>query len=216
MALIVQKFGGDALGDKGKGRTPDGASSTWGYARHWLSQFHEALDGTPAHRRIPAPDARSLRQWLVGEGAIVPGPRTVRWRGGWEGGSERRPVWRDTSWRQSFNPADHTTGPVFVLRLPPTGQVQRVVVQLAAESERPVQIDIGADGSVEGTCAGAQAHDGAAAVAWTRAIAQYLQWTEKACGGAARDLNGWRLVPIRFRADLPLQVHVQSIDVQME
>jgi hypothetical protein len=189
--------------------TPDGASSSWSYARFWLEQLQETLSAEAAHPEIPAPDARALRRWLSGKEALVRRQRTVVWKGGWEAQVGRRPVWKD-AWKQDFDPGNQTTGPVFVLRLPPTGEVQGATAELAGNSEGPVMVDVGADGRVEGQARGA------GSIPWGRAIRRHLAWRERECGGVERDLNAWRLVPIRFQADQPFDIRVKSVKIWVQ
>jgi hypothetical protein len=191
--------------------TPDGASSSWGYAAAWQKRLRRIIAADRSRGAIPPPDAELLRRWLTGEAALVAGPRTAVWRGGWEAEVGRRPVWKD-DWVRTFDPGKDTTGPVFVLRLPPTGEVLEAKAELALEGEGPVGIDIGADGSVEGECApGART-----ALPWAEAINAHLAWREEAGGGVERDLNGWRLVPIRFRASCPFEVRVEQVVLKLE
>ncbi len=189
--------------------TPDGASSSWSYARFWLKHLQQMLAAAPAHPEVPAPNAQDLRRWLSGEAALVKGPRTVVWQGGWEDEVGRRPVWKD-AWKQSFDPGKQTTGPVFVLRLPPTGDVEQATVDLAVKNDAPVMIDIGASASVDGNA------DDAGAMPWAQAINDHLAWRERECGGVERDLNGWRLVPIRFRSDAPFNVRMNSVKLTIQ
>jgi len=188
--------------------TPDGASSSWSYARFWLERLQRTLKTRPAHRKISAPNERSLRRWLSGKETLVKGSRSIEWTGGWEDEVHRRPVWKDV-WKQAFNPKKHTTGPVFLLRLPPTGKVRSARIELAVESKGKVSVDIGADGSVEGKA------NAARSIPLAKAVSSHLSWRERACGGVERDLNAWRLVPIRFQADVPFKVQVKSVTVKL-
>lgn len=79
-------------------------------------------------------------------------------------------------------------------------------------SRSPVQIDVGADGSVEAECRPGEA----ATVPWAEAIGKHLAWRESACGGVERDLNGWRLVPIRFSSPGKVEVAVKKASVTVE
>ncbi len=189
--------------------TPDGAGSSVGHAKFWLERFQQTLAADPAHPEIPAPDARALQRWLSGKAALVKGTRTVEWTGGWEQDTDHKPIWRN-AWKESFDPRKNTTGPVFVLRMPPTGEVRSATFDLDVEGAGTVKVDIGADGTVDGD-AGA-----AGAVPWAQAIRNHLAWRERACGGAVRDLNAWRLVPIRFRADVPFNIQVEAVKLTLE
>lgn len=47
-------------------------------------------------------------------------------------------------------------------------------------------------------------------------INAYLAWSEKTCGGIERDLDGWRLVPIRFYSTAEAQISVRAMKAVLE
>ncbi len=69
-----------------------------------------------------------------------------------------------------------------------------------------------ADGSVEAECRPGET----AAVPWAQAIGRHLSWREGACGGVERDLNAWRLVPIRFSSSGKAEVAVKHARVTVD
>jgi hypothetical protein len=171
--------------------TPDGIGHTWGDAVAWQKLLLTALNngqGTP----FAAPDATKLRRWLAGQEALVTGPLTAEWQG---------------EWKQTIDPQTDLIGPVFVLRLPPIGEVIDIAFNVTVRGV--VKIDVGADGSIEAEAKS----DRAVATPWANTIADYLAWRENVCGGVERDLNGWRLVPIRFVASGRDEVTVHSTKV---
>jgi len=191
--------------------TPDGASSSWGCAAAWHKGLLATLAVAKPAGPIRTPDAARLARWLAGRETLLEGARVVTWQGGWEALEGRTPVWKG-EWTQALDPARAMPGPVFVLRLPPTGSIKEAAVDLAVAGEAPVQVDVGADGSVEAECKPAFA----ATVPWAEAIGKHLAWRESACGGVERDLNGWRLVPIRFSSPGKVQVAVKKASVTVE
>jgi len=191
--------------------TPDGASSSWGCAAAWHKGLLATLAVAKPAGPIRTPDAARLARWLAGREALLEGARVVTWQGGWEALEGRTPVWKG-EWTQALDPARAMPGPVFVLRLPPTGTIKEASVDLAVAGEAPVQIDVGADGSVEAECKAGEA----ATVPWAEAIGKHLAWRESACGGVERDLNGWRLVPIRFSSPGKVEVAVRKASITVE
>lgn len=190
--------------------TPDGAGSSWGAAVAWQQDFLRALAAKPAGG-IPVPDAARLARWLAGCEALKVGPRTAVWQGGWEAEQSGTPVWRN-EWTAKIDPAKDKPGPVFVLRLPPTGVVREAALELAVTGKGAVTMDVGANGTAQVEC-----RSGPATVSLKpETIAAYLAWREQDCGGVERDLNGWRLVPIRFGSGDEATVAVQRAKVIME
>ncbi|MGD0091221.1 MAG: hypothetical protein ABSE73_14990, partial [Planctomycetota bacterium] len=191
--------------------TPDGAGSSWGCAAAWQKDLLSALAVAQPAGPIRTPDAARLARWLSGREALLEGARVVIWQGGWEALENRTPIWKD-AWTQALDPAKAAPGPVFVLRLPPTGAVKEAVVELTVTGQASVQIDVGANGSVAAECQ----PGAAAAVPWAAAIGKYLAWRESVCGGVERDLNGWRLVPIRFSSTGKAEVAVKKASATVE
>ena len=177
--------------------TPDGVGHTWGDAVEWQKKFLAALAAPTAAPVGAAPTAERLRLWLSSGQPLAKGPRTTVWRG---------------EWKQSLNAAVDPVGPVFEMRLPPAGDIKEAVMEIVAAGKSSVVIDVGADGSVEAECKPGDAP----AVAWTEAIRKYLAWRKNSCGGVDHDLNGWRLVPIRFSSSGQAEVVVRSTKIIVE
>jgi hypothetical protein len=190
--------------------TPDGVSSSWGAAVAWQQDLLRNLAAKPTGD-FPVPNAARLARWLAGREALKTGLRTADWQGGWEAEERGAPVWRN-EWTAKVDPANGEPGPVFVLRLPPVGTVREAALDLAITGKGSVAMDVGADGGGKIACPSGQA-----TVAFeAETIGGYLAWREQECGGSERDLNGWRLVPIRFSADDEAEIVVRRAQVILE
>ena len=146
--------------------TPDGVGHTWGDAVAWQQRLLAALNPRADTTGFPAPDAARLTRWLAGREPLVAGPRTAPWQG---------------EWKQAWDGEQTPVGPVFVLRIPPTGTVTAATITVEVAGAGPVTIDVGADGRIE-----AEAKPGeAAAVAWSEAIGA-CTWS-----GTPRPAGAW-------------------------
>jgi hypothetical protein len=190
--------------------TPDGTSSSWGAAAAWQRDLLNIMAAKPAGG-ITAPNAASLARWLAGRETLVAGSRSVVWQGGWEAEENGTPVWRD-EWTVKVDPSSRKPGPVFVMRLPPTGKVTQAAIELEITGKSPVTIDVGADARGFVECA----PDRTSVSLEPEVVNAYLAWRERECGGVERDLNGWRLLPIRFTASNATEVTVRRARATLE
>lgn len=189
---------------------PDGASSTWGAAAAWQRDLLQTL-AAKAGAKIPAPDARRLSDWLAGHITLAPGPRTILWSGGHETHQQNTPTWQ-TEWTARLQPASVKPGPVFVLRLPPAGVVKKASLDLSVAGEAGVSLDIGAYAKSP-----VDAPKGESTVKLPpEALNDYLAWRQQHCARIERDLNGWRLIPIRFSPSAQTEITVRRATLVIE
>ncbi len=175
----------------------DAAGNTNAEAAQWQARWREQLAGgeqniTLLTTAIPAPDAQKLLRWWAGLEPMTAMPRVVTWFGG-----NQREV------KLALDPDKHL-GEVFLLVLPPTGEVKSLDFTITGNGAGPVRFDVGCRDATDGEMATLPAAATSAATAttvpWRDAVTRYLAWRTTENSAAFRDDNHWRLVPVRVTA----------------
>lgn len=177
--------------------TPDGAGHTWGDAVAWQKKFLSAL-ANPAGLPIrKSPSAEELREWLSGRRVLVDTPFVAD---------------MDCDWEKTLDASKSPAFSDFVLRIPPTGKVKEFTAEITVSGKDAVRIDVGATGDAVWECKSGEK----LGAALSDQLGNYLAWREKSCSDVERDLNGWRLVPIRFSSAGQSEVSLRKVTIVLE
>lgn len=171
------------------------------WQKRWLGELAAAKD-LPA---IKTKDWSALYDWWSGASSATTAPRTVSWL---SGNARELKLTVDAN-----KPLDS----VFVLTLPPTGDLSELKMNLRAAGTGTLFIDVGCQGTSQGqialTAPAADPNapiDAANLLDWPTAVASYLA-ARKTQGGPPRDGSRWRLIPVRLTCDAHADVTVGDV-----
>ncbi len=170
------------------------AIASW--QQRWLSGVNSFAAQAIA---IPAPTRDELARWWTGQQAICGGRRSVTWFA-----DDQRQV------KLTLDPKQPLRD-VVLFTVPPTGNVERIQLSVAASGDGVVSVDVGCDGAIDGeirgTATGVATQLDLSSCPWLRTLAQGLDST------ARRDGSRWRKCPVRLTATAPVEMIVSELRI---
>jgi hypothetical protein len=148
------------------------------WQRRWLGELK--AEGST---RLPTPMLAKLERWWAGREALA-GRRIVTW---FEGNHREL--------KFTFG-SDRSSGDVFCLVVPPSGDVKEVVLHVTGSGADNVRFDVGCDNVADPD--------------WQEAVALHAR------SALYRDDNGWRLIPVRITGKEKGEVNLRIEKVVVE